>query len=232
MLVLRKLLKLPGPIKLGRSIHSSLPLRALSPDTTGYTWEDWHAEVRSLHPVKYWIAETASNFVRFKIWLPIIRPLKETHYWLVSHLIPKRRYHMLDLRQPGGYQYGWKDVPEKMLYAQFNLLKEYFDEKPYDVTKDYTLEEINDDEGLKNQHESFQEAKEILNWWTVQKEEEQKAKDALLTHWSNIRKNKTSRQNGEVSKAWELMKQADKDYEDKIDKMLARLIKIRRSLWT
>jgi hypothetical protein len=176
MLILRKLFKLPSPKDLGRSEYNALPSREFTPDVEGYCWEDWHEEAKRLHPIKYWIAETAGDFFRYKIWLPIKRPFSDAHYWFVSHFIPSRRYHWLDLRQPckkgdarniDCYRYGWADVPEKMLYAMFNLLKEYFDENPYDLRTHYSLEEINADAGLKSQYETFQEARAILEWWNV-----------------------------------------------------------------
>lgn len=232
MLALRKLLKLPGPVELGRSSYDALPSRDFTPDTTDYCWEDWHAEVKALHPIKYWISETAADFIRFNIWFPVRRPFKDAHYWLVSHLNPKRRHHMLDLRQPGGYQYGWIDVDARMLFAMFNLLKKYFEEKPYDLTADYTLEQINADAALKNQHETLQEARDILNWWTVQRIKDQAIKDELLTRWCALRKEKVTRDSGEADQVWAVMKKADSDYEEKTDEMITRLMKIRRSLWT
>lgn len=237
MLALRKLLKLPSPVELGRSEYNALQSRDFTPDCVGYTWEDWHAEVKKLHPVKYWIAETAGDFLRYKVWLRITRPITDAHYWFVSHVIPSRRFHMLDLRQPKGeisnidaYRYGWNDVPEKMLYAMFNLLKEYFKEEPYELTTHYTLEEINADFGMKAQYETLQEAKTILHWWQVGRKEERKIYSDLLHRWSELRKDKKTRK--EADQVFEVMKNTEADWENKTDEMIARLMKIRRSLWT
>ena len=241
MLALRKLLKLPGPVELGRSEYNALQSREFTPDCVGYTWEDWHEEVKKLHPIKYWLAETAGDFFRYKVWMRLTRPIKDAHYWIVSHFIPSRRFHMLDLRQPCGkgelsnidcYRYGWHDVPEKMLYAVFNLLKEYFKENPYDLTQDYTLEEINADLGYKHQYETFQEAKNILQWWTIGRKEDHKAYNELLHRWCELRKNEVTRKSGEADQIWAVMRNAEEDNEKKTDEMIARLMKIRRSLWT
>lgn len=238
MLFLRKLLKLPSPVDLGWSEDDALQLREFTPDCKGYTWEDWHVEVKKRHPVKYFIAETLGYFLKYKIWMRLSKPFKDTHYWLVSHLIPSRRYHMLDLRQPCNedkidcYRYGWNDVPEKMLYAMFNLLKEYFREEPYDLTTNYSLEEINADAGMKIQHESLQEAKDILHWWEVTRKEDYKKYYQMLHEWSILRTNKETRQNGEADKAFQEMHEFEANMEKTTDEMIGRLMKIRRNLWT
>lgn len=234
MLFLRKFLKLPSPVDLGWSEYNALPSKDWTPNCAGPTWEDWHVEVKKRHPIKYWIAETASDFLRFKIWFPIKKPFSKAYYWLTSHLIPSRRYHMLDLRQPGGYQYGWQDVDSRMLYAMFNLLKEYFKEEPYDLSKDYSIEEINADPGRKTQYEHLQEAKAILHWWEVSRIEDAKARDDLLHQWSKLRKATKALPGSDetVDKMWAVLQNAEQDDDKKEDEMIARLMKIRRTLWT
>src|SRR6185369_1844514 len=181
---LRKLLKLPSPADLGWSEYNALPSREWTPDCEGPTWEDWHVEVKKLHPIKYFIAETMGDFLRYKIWLRFTRPFTKAHYWFVSHFIPSRRYHMLDLRQEGGYRYGWNDVPEKMLYAMFNLLGEYLNkEEPHDLTQWHTREEINADAGLKAQQDAIDEARAIYEWWIVGRKTEQHNHDQMQHLW-------------------------------------------------
>lgn len=239
MLFLRKFLKLPGPVELGWSTYNALEDEDFSDEPHGKTWQDWHRHVKQLHPVKYWIAETFADFVRYKIWFRISVPLETAHYWFVSHFIPRRRYHMLDLRQQCGkgdfneigdcYRYGWRDVPEKMLFAIFNLLGEYLNkEQPQDLTQWYTLEQIEADEVLKRQHAELVEARAIYHWWTVGRREEQKYHDKLLHDWSEAKKHKSSNKDH----LWEMLKQYDIDMLDKTEEMIARLMKIRRSLWT
>lgn len=238
MLFLRKLFKLPSPVDLGWSKHNALQSREFSPDCDGYTWEDWDVEVKRLHPIKYWIAETAGDFIRYKIWLPVWRPIENARYWLVSHLVPSRRYHFLDLRQPRKsgdipnldcYRWGWTDVPEKMLYAMFNLLGEYLNkEEPSDVSKWYSMEEINADPCLKSQHESLEEAKAIYHWWTVGRKLELDENSKLLTLWSNAKKNRSP----DTKEFWDKLQESDKAKEEKVDEMAIRLLKIRKCLWT
>lgn len=241
MLFLRRLFKLPTPVELGWSHSDALQSREFTPDCDGYTWEDWNETVKRMHPIKYFFAETLADFIRYKVWFPIKRPFVDAHYWFVSHFIPGRRYHMLDLRQPikkgelvnhDAYRYGWRDVPEKMLYAWFNLLEEYMKENPYDLTQNYTLEQINADPGMKNQHDSLQEVKNILRWWRVERKQEYKILDDIQSQWYSAHKDAVARGKGTNEKLLVVLHNAEKDIEEKTDQMLMRLIRIRRSLWT
>jgi hypothetical protein len=243
MLFLRKLFKLPGPVELGRSKYDALPDRDFSPDLEDdvYTWQSWHEEVKKLHPIKYYIAETAGDFIRYNIWLPITRPITEAIYWLKCHTIKSHRYHMLDLRQECGkgelanidcYRYGWCDVDNRMLYAMFNLLAEYFKQEPYDLSTHYTMEQIDAEPAYKNQYDNLQEARAIHHWWMVERKQTLKAADELLTRWCNAEDSKEMRQNGEEKKLFEQMHVNDAAFEAKTDEMIARLMRVRRSLWT
>jgi len=72
------------------------------------------------HPIRYFLADTIPYFIRYKVWFPLTRPIKNVYYWFISHVVPSRQYHMLNLRQSGEYRYGWRNVSEKMLYAKQN----------------------------------------------------------------------------------------------------------------
>jgi hypothetical protein len=229
MLFLRKLFKLPSPVDLGWSEYNALEDEEFSDEPKGKTWQDWHRTVKQMHPVKYWIAETFGDWLRYSVWLPIKRPFEKAHYWLVSHIVPSRRYHMLDLRQPGGYQYGWQDVPEKMLYAMFNLLGEYLNkESPHDLTQWYTREQIEADAGLKKQQDDIEEARAIYHWWTVERKKEFEAKAELTSEWCAAKKAKAPNK----EELWAAVRKMDEDLDKKEDEMIARLMKIRRTLWT
>lgn len=234
MLFFRKLLKLPSPVDLGWSKTNALESALFSDEPKGKTWEDWRAAVKEMHPVKYWLAETAPDFVRYNVWLPVARPVENARYWLVSHLVPSRRYHMLDLRQSckdsqDCYRYGWADVPEKMLYAMFNLLGEYLDkEQPVDLALHYTHEQIEDDPYLKAQQEAFEEAQAIYYWWTVTRHEEAARCDKLFDDYLAARKSKAANRDFlQISHRTE-----EKMNEDKVEEMISRLMMIRRTLWT
>jgi hypothetical protein len=241
MLSLRKLLKLPSPKELGISESNALPMRDFTPWEKGACWEDYYDLLKKKYPIRYFISETAPDFFRNKIYYPFISPIVDCYDWLRYHLIPKRRYHFLDLRQPCGnddiknidcYKYGWCDVPEKMLYAMFNLLKEYFDENPFDLRTRYTDEEINADPGLKTQQEYYDEAKAILYWWQVQRKQDKLKMDQLLHKWSDCRSDDTSPNDSETKFHYLQLRHAELNFDEKTDEMIARLMKIRKGLWT
>lgn len=231
MLRLKKLFAMPGPKDLGKSDSNyALPLREFGAKDDDYCWEDYYKEVKKKFPIKYFFSKELPDFVRFNIWFPIKKPLEIIRYWLVSHFIISRRYHMLDLRQPKGYRYGWRDVPEKMLYAMFNLLGEYLKENPYDLTKDYSREQINADVGMKSQQDSLEEARALYQWWNVERILEEEINYKLLHIWHELYTSKKSKT--KAYKARKILKKSEKEFEDKTDKMIARLMKIRRNLWT
>lgn len=180
------------------------------------------------------------NFGRIK------KYLENIHYWLVSHLIPSRRYHMLDLRQPyiehseDSYRWGWKDAPEKMLYAMFNLLGEYLEEEEHMERFLATLEkeepfanyEIDEDqkELIRKQEENLREAKLIHHWWLVERKKAQKVYMDKLSKWYDLYQLKGD--DPEVQKLSEENHKLEDELEAKTDEMIARLMKIRRTLWT
>lgn len=229
MKIIKNLFKLPSPVELGWSKYNALESRDFPNDPPGRSWEEWHETVKSMHPIKYFFVKTLTFWFTVNIW----NKLKDFKYWIVSYIIPSRRFHFLDLRQPQGvcdsYQWGWTDVDSKMLYAMFNLLGEYLNkEDPADLTDYYSLEEIEAELNLKRQHENLVEAKIIYNWWTAERKEDYKVMDDLLMAWVEARRNKSPN----VEYLWQLHKQCDEEFDKKEEEMLIRLIKIRKSLWT
>lgn len=236
--MLKKLFKLPSPVDLGWSKYNALEDEEFSDNPQGKTWQDWHRTVKAMHPVKYWFSETLVNFVRHKIYWPIKHPVSDAHYWLVSHIIPGRRYHMLDLRQTHHhdtnhpdkcYHHGWIDVPDKMLFALFNLLGEYLNkEKPHDLTQWYSRDKIESDEGMKTQQASLDEARAIHHWWISERDNQIDERNHLQHLWYEAKKDKDPQR--EIY--WTKLKELDAKLEDKDDEMVVRLMKIRRTLWT
>lgn len=231
----KNLFKLPGPRELGMSEYDALESRDFTPDCHGPTWEDWHEKVKSLHPVKYWFLETAYKFLLKNFWWKISMPVSKLRYWLTSHIVPSRRYHLLDLRQPhnadgiDNYRYGWQDVPDKMLYAIFNLLGEYLNkEKPHDLMLYYSKEQIDADAGFKSQQDALDEARSIYFWWNTERKLDYKKYNQLLSDWSSVRKNDRLKSD----MLFKQLKEQEDYIENKTDEMILRLMKIRRTLWT
>jgi hypothetical protein len=234
MLFLRKLFHLPGPKELGRSSSNALPSREFTPESTEYCWEDWNQEVKEKFPIRYFFAETLADFVHYKIWFTIAKPISDTHYWLVSHIVPKRRYHMLDLRQPDNgkgdddvYRYGWRDVPEKMLFAIFNLLDQFVREE---LPNKYfpTEEEASKDEFLQIQRNNCLEAQAIHHWWTIDRKLANKKINDLRVAWSKAHRARLP----EAKEMLIELRKLEEEFEKTTEEMIARLMKIRLTLWT
>lgn len=231
MLALRRLFKLPGPKELGMSSSNALPSREFTPDVEGVCWEDWHQTVKEMHPIKYWIAETAADYIKYNIWFTITRPIKRAHYWLISHTI--RRYHILDLRQPDEYKYGWQDTDTRILYANFNLLNEFV---KHEMPNFYcpTLEECENEQfGFSNkaQRDAYFKILDLHNWWNYERKIEQFNIDNLRDAYHH-RKYDQKIRDQETEKMWNSLQEAETNFADKETDMLINLIKIRRSLWT
>lgn len=234
----KKLFHLPTPKELGKSKYNALPLKSFTPWTKDYTWEDHDAYLKETYPVKFFLAKEMPDFIKYNCYYPIARPISNGWYWLKCHLLPKHRYHFLDLRQPHNedciddYQYGWADVVSKILYANFNLLKEYFDEEPYDLRKDYSQEEIDADVSMSRQQHVYDEAKTILHWWQVERKTEVKYVNELRRLWCDAKDDDIGPDDPETLSYWNQLNEAEAVLEAKTEEMLIRLIKIRNSLWT
>lgn len=231
MIFLRKLL--PGPNELKMSTSGGLELRKFSPDAKGFCWEDYYEIVKILFPIRYFIAIVIGDFLG-DIWFKISYPFIKFYKWFSAHVIPSKKHHLLDLRQPGlmytdcdAYSYGWADVPNKMMYAMFNLLQEYLDSDPYDVSEDYSIEEIENDPGMKVQYNVLMEAKAVMHWWKVTRKAKHKKSLEMLNIWSDLRDEGYSI---EAQKAFREMNKFDEECDREEEEMLIRLIKIRRNL--
>lgn len=165
-----------------------------------------------------------------KLWNRFAGRFSDMKYWFVSHFIPKRKYHLLDLRQPkanGDYRYGWLDSDHQMIFALFNILNNFVkNEMPHWYCP--SEEEIAFDASLLHQRNIFLEVKAIHYWWNVDRKRQDKRKDHLLHDWHEAKKISVSKEH----QLWEDLRKAETALEDKEDEMILRLIKIRRSLWT
>lgn len=237
MRILKRLLKLPSPVDLGWTKINALTIDFFNDDPNCKTWEDYDRYISEHYPVKNFLVNTLPRFVRRNIVNPVYVPLNEAYYWLVSHVIPSRRYHMLDLRQPykagdvanlDCYRWGWCDVPEKMLYAMFNLLGEYLAEEPTDLREWHSPEEIEADAGMKEQQRCYDEAHKIYRWWSVERNEGRKAIEDMTSKWHDARKVRDP----SAEEYWKQLRDMQAWFEEREDEMIGRLISIRRGLWT
>lgn len=147
---------------------------------------------------------------------------------------------MLDMRSPqNGYDWGWNDVSELMLYANFNLLKRFVEtEMPDLISSDPIPPDPNsrDFEILNKWHEAYKEMKILYLWWTKNRAEHAQMVKKLATKFETTF---TERSDGKGMKivcsdnqALDAWVQADKNFSENDEAMLYRLMSIRRFLWT
>lgn len=236
MIYFNNFFKIPGPKDLGMSASNyAMPARGF--ERVGeYTWEDYYHTVKSVYPIKFFLASTLPLFF-LRLWWSISRPFSTFHYWLVSHTI--RRYHILDLRQPSSdisdadyYRYGWIDTDRRMEFALFNLLTQFMEvewDNKYFPTEEVIQSTPEDQrEVLRQQRDDMVEIKAIYDWWIKDRKLEKAREAQLLNEWHDAHINR-------LPQATQLHKELDAleafNYH-KLEEMMIRLIKVRGRLWT
>lgn len=219
---------LPSPKKLGMAKSNALGSRDFGTQPGQPTWEDWQEKVKAMYPVRYFLIEELVPMLKVK-WRKYVW---EPWYWLKCHLHPRHRYHMLDLRQPKvkgehSYRYGWMDSDTQILYALFNILNNFV---KHEMPSWYcpSEEEVAEDPALLNQRNRYLEVKSIHYWWNVERKRQDKRHSELLSKWHDARQSNDPA----VHQYWTELKDDEKANKDKEDEMLARLLKVRGSLWT
>lgn len=224
---LRELLLMPD-------YPSALPIKGLC-QLDSYTWDDWHKELKQAMPIRHFIIEDL---------IPKIHQLKDLlyndpKYYLRSHLIPSKRFHMLDMRSPqNGYAWGWCDRSSLLLYAPFAILRDFV-EKEYpkccvDWNYCWKIEKSVDDKSdcLDPQchHNVKKEFLFLYNWWMKERPQREDIKQEEYTFVDKLKnilicaKKKKSN--------WEEFTQGEEAQEAEDEQMLQRLFKIRQYLWT
>lgn len=224
---LLKLIRVPTPVELGWSSSNALPIKK-NKSNNDFTWDDWDTKMKKKYPIKYFLSETLPSWYRRKIY----RPFDNLHYIIVSHIVPSRRYHMLDLRQPKNkekypYRWGWVDSDKQIVYALFNILNNFV-EKELPSTYCPSEEELLSDPSLAGQRVQFLEIKSIHYWWNVLRHKEANNCSNLLQLWHAASQNNTP----DTHDLWEKLQKAEHECDLKEDEMIARLMKIRRTLWS
>lgn len=219
---------LPSPVKLGMSDSNALGSRDFGAQPGQPTWEDWEEKVKIMHPIRFFLIEELGPWIkrtyRTYIWEP--------WYWLKCHAMKKHRYHMLDLRQPKikgehSYRYGWCDSDTQILFALFNILNNFVEHEMSDwfCPSD---EEIAVEPALMDQRNKYLEVKAIHYWWNIDRKRRDEKHSELLSQWHAAKQANDPKE----SQLWQELKKDEESNKDKEDEMMARLLKIRRSLWT
>lgn len=228
-----KIFQLPSPRELGwtNSEYNALPMRMFNQNIGNeHTWEDWEEKMRKEYPTRYFLSETLPMWFN----VHVKRRVTDVWYWIKCYTLPKYKYHVLDLKQPAyveqgfpGYKYGWIDSDTKMLYALFNILNIFVkDEMPNWYCP--SEEEAQAEPHLLYQRNNWLETKAIHYWWNVERVRQMKVHYDLLHKWSEAKRTDAP----EAHQLWDDLQKIEKVQEDKEDEMIARLLKIRRSLWT
>jgi hypothetical protein len=219
---------LPSPIKLGMSKSNALGSRDFGSHRGQVTWEDWEEKVKAMYPVRYFLVEEMVPWIKAKV----RQCIKDPWYWLKCHIVPKHRYHMLDLRQPKvkgeyAYRYGWMDSDTQIVYALFNILNNFV---KHEMPSWYcpSEEEIVDEPSLQDQRNKYLEVKSIHYWWNVERKRRDKNESELASKWHAAHKIGDSSEH----QLWKELDDIKKANKDKEDEMIARLLKVRGALWT
>jgi hypothetical protein len=227
--------KLPSPKELGLSKHNALQSRLFSPETTGFTWEDYYKYCKSKWPIKYWLIRSLPYFIKYNVWFKIKNPINKLYWYLRYNFVPGSKYHMLDLRQPKpkdgsySYRYGYLEPAEQLLYGMFAALNNYMkDNADTDtaITSSYSAEEIENDLSLKSQLAAFAEIKLIHKYWNVDREEERKIIDKMQDELYAARK-----AGKPINYDHKIINKLEEDILSKEEEMMIRLIKVRNYLW-
>lgn len=213
--------RLPRPKELGRSEHDFLESRDFDPFTKGYTWEDWEAEVRAKHPVRWFFSEAVPRWLRRSVLAPAVR-VKD---WVTFSLF--RRYHLLDIRT-ADYRRGYLDPCEQLRLACWACLVSYVEEcEPRDPADWATPEDLKDP-AIAAQKAQHDELMALYGWWKhgrLQEEREETEAFALVK-----RSEAFGRQTYEaMSRAWSDVRRAN---EEAAERRLVRLVELRHHLWT
>lgn len=233
---LERWLNIPTPKQLGWSESNSLGMRGFNngnPENDNQkSWEDYHEYCAKHYPIRWFIADTIPHSVLY----PIKRFFSNVKWWIIGHTT--QRHHLLDLRQPklrngqknfDHYSWGYSDVVQKMVLANFTLLVEFVEKEDKYCPTEKEIAETSEDNGkqiLIEQRNNCLEVQAIYNYWTKDRNVLAEKQDALLTAWCDTKDSDTRKQH------WSALNKLEQANNDLEDEMLVRLMKVRRSLWT
>lgn len=241
----KSLLAFPPPTSYGADNDYALPIDDFKNTDNDYTWEMYYKDVKKDFPIKYFIVKLIPEVIN-DITFPVRSRIKDGIYFIKSHVIPSRRYHLLSLVQPKSgtnddYTYGWIDSDHQMIFACMNILVSFIEEE-------YGIEEFkNHLEFLRSEVVKYnlltdeqkrmewsceqnltahQKMFDIYNWWKVDRKNILKKYDNDLTYWHNNRKTPIG---NELHKNLNIL---EAEIKEKEQEMLIDLINVREFMWT
>lgn len=217
-------------------------------------WEQWNAQAKKAHPVRYWITEDVFDFIQNIIFWPHNK-INSIGFWFKNRFIIKSHCltaHPTDI-PPG----QWCDLSERLLYCSFNELVNFVEiecanlERPgrgrsarlgkkylkYCISLVYNEEwGCAPDDPLYGQ--PMPQAKtysEILNlylWWTEtrpKRKDPHDESDQSLWPWDTTL---SDEEREKLRASIEKTSNIEQQYRDEDDEMLISLIRTRHHLWT
>lgn len=189
----------------------ALPSKRFGSEANDYTWEDWTEETSKKYPLRYFFHETMMNKID-----STLHRIDRAYYEAKAFVL---KYHMLDLRQPKGspfdYRNGYRDIVEKIIFANFNLLCTFVEKELGGVEKATEfLEQIKKHSDAKEQAEHLTKTLALYSWW---KNEMPKMYDDVY--------------NSTVVDYIAYGKKLE-EFEELINAKLKEVIDLRRGLWT
>lgn len=219
-------------------------------------WEDWRKEASSKRPVRYFLAETVLDKLQDIVNFP--RDLAHSlSAWWHNRFVAKT--HCLKTGLPPG---RYHELDDRILHGLFNELKEFVeselahmqslggDDKKYvfkrgrcpEAGVDHLLWasalRFGEGEGFKKgdaewgkptpQAKSAAKILELYRWWTEVRPNRPNPHDASgwSEHWEKESNDRNKRS------AFKKLQKMEEDQEAEDEKMLIRLMKVRKSLWT
>lgn len=146
--------------------------------------------------------------------------IKGAYHWVRCHAW--NRYHLIDIRGHGGYDWGWIDRDEAMLIACFAILCEYVEKEDPSVGTRTLTEWVTDEwsrDLVSAQVADEVEIRTLYEWWKRGRKADQDAIEAIAIGCYS-------------GPGWDEYKRLSEAYDAKDDAMLARLLKVRGRLWT
>jgi hypothetical protein len=208
------------------NVPFALPMEMFGAKDGEMTWESWQQNMKNDYPIKHFFMEQIPT--KLYRWAGKVDNL---FYYIRCNTYNK--YHFLDLRQPkeGYYKYrwGWLDVNQKILFANFNLLVEFVEKERggYEAAEKCIAELKTLEDVPTHQIECMEKELELYTWWKYELPKMHKEHDKLLHESCHGRKFNNC-DNEKMRQSWEMQEKID----NTIDEKLKELIDIRMTLWT
>jgi len=216
-------------------------------------WEKWHEEASSRRPVRHFIAEEVLDRIQDFILLPWDMSDSFRSWWH-NRFVSKSHFIKTGL-QPGRFH----ELDERILHGLFNELVEFvevdlamqqaFGDKSYEFKRgrcrEAGLDHLRWSSDLRFGPDEFVSEKdrmygkptpqakssmviaELYNWWTETRPNRPDPSEA--SGWSALFEAEDSKEKrAALKKLWKM----EQDYDREDEKMLIRLVKIRKHLWT